>query len=134
MAWTLILVARARAGFTLMEMVVVVAIIAVAVTLSTPSLMRALDRHTASQVFSTLNGELARMRQDAVLDARHIRNDEVRQRLDSVSPHDWSVRVSETVAYSPSGYCPGGDLEALDASERTTRVALASGNCFMDRE
>jgi len=62
--------AARRPGYSLLEVVTVVAIIAVAVTLSTPNMLRMMERQAAQGVVRSLDITLLRLRREALSSGR----------------------------------------------------------------
>lgn len=100
-----------RPGYTLIEVVIAVAIAASVIALSAPSLIRSIERaqerQTIAGVISTLND----LRAQSVLDSRDMDSETVTANLRVALPEGWILRVPDAFQLSRAGFCTGGDIQ-----------------------
>lgn len=125
---------RTRAGYSLLEVMVVVAILGVAATLSGPSIARMISAQQAQQVVRGLATEFGAIRSDAFIGSVAYDADALRQRLSDATPQGWLVDVEESVSLSANGYCTSGSIQLRDATLRQWLLEVSEGNCELISE
>lgn len=117
-------------GFTLLELLVVLALVALVTGLVTPAVLRGLDaareRGLVADVRTLLQGLPVRAFQSGSgleIDAAALR------RLVPDLPDDWRLEVDPPLRYGPTGVAAGGavHLAAPGRDATTWRVAAVSG-------
>jgi len=125
---------RLRPGYSLFEVIVVVAILAVASAVATPSLIRTLERQEAHATVRSAARILAELRVEAVASAAPVRAEAIRERLEAAMPPGWSVSLSGEPAFDATGICEGGRLVITSARGRRWGFSLEPGPCRPTRE
>ena len=125
---------RAVRGFTLVELVVVLALVALATGLAAPALVRGLDaareRGVRADVRVLLEGLPVRAYQAGSaleVDATAL------QRLAPELPQDWRLELDAPLRYAPSGVASGGAVRLLIPGRDPTvwQIAATSGQVEM---
>ena len=120
---------RTQAGYSLLEVIVVVAILGVAATLSGPSVSRMITGQQARQVVRGLVTEFGAIRADAFIQTRSYNSADIQTRLSEHAPLEWRVEVDESLSLAPSGYCTPGLLTIEAPSGRVWRLEVSQGDC-----
>lgn len=125
---------RAVRGFTLVELVVVLALVALVTGLAAPALVRGLDaareRGVRADVRVLLEGLPVRAYQAGSaleIDATAL------QRLAPELPQGWRLELDAPLRYAPSGVASGGAVRLLIPGRDTTvwRIAAVSGHVYL---
>jgi len=114
-------------GFTLLEMLVVLALIGVMAGLALPNFSRFLESFTNSSRWSGIEREIADLPYQVFSSGVALRLDSggAAQRIPAI-PSDWRVEVAAPILYRESGWCEGGQLAIVSAAgERRDYVLLA---------
>jgi prepilin-type N-terminal cleavage/methylation domain-containing protein len=109
-----------RPGYSLLEVLIAVAIIALATGLAIPGLLNGLEAREASSHFRMVEARLRALRVEAALDARAIRLEG--DTMLAVLPQPgsgWRLSAEGVLAISPAGRC---EWEAQDALRLTLRA------------
>ncbi|MEP3071945.1 prepilin-type N-terminal cleavage/methylation domain-containing protein [Maricaulis sp.] len=122
-----------RAGYTMLEVVVVVAIVAVALTVSTPALIRMIEQQRVQSVLRGIDIGLTDLRAASQIDARVIDAGEAEAALAADLPVGWYILVDEAVTFSPAGVCNGGRLQVTTPRGREYVFSLARRTCSLDQ-
>lgn len=120
---------RIRAGYSLLEVIVVVAILGVAATLSGPSLSRMIAAQQTKQVVRGLTTELGALRAEAFMRNTPLTSQTLQSRLGQTLPEEWSVLVDDSVEMSANGYCTPGRIELHNAAGRMWGFDVGEGTC-----
>lgn len=120
-----------EAGYSLLEVVVVVAIVAVSMTLSSPSLIRMIERTEARNVLKSIDVTMTDMRVESYSRAQSLTSEAIRQRLQAEMPEDWNVVVGEELSMSARGFCSGGSLVVTSPDAREFAYQLNAGRCLL---
>jgi len=123
---------KGRAGYTLLEVVVVVAILATALSLATPSFIRMIEQQRVQSVIHSVNIGLTDLRLSSQTEARAIRAAEAEAYLARDLPLGWYVSVGETVEFSAAGACQGGGLRLTTPDDREYAFDLAHRTCLIE--
>lgn len=121
-----------RAGYTMLEVVVVVAIMATALSLATPAFIRMIEQQRVQTVLRGVNLGLTEIRATSQLESRPIDAVEIETRLAQDLPVQWYVSVDETVGFSAAGTCGGGSLLVTTPARREYSFSLADRTCTID--
>ena len=124
---------RARAGYSLMEVLIVVAILGVAATLSAPSISRMIAGQQARQVVRSLVTEFGAIRADAFIQSQSYDADAISSRLSEHAPDGWRVIVDQGLRLAASGYCTPGRISIEGPDGRNWDLQVAQGDCAIDR-
>ncbi|WP_430430715.1 pilus assembly FimT family protein [Oceanicaulis sp.] len=120
-----------RAGYSLLEVIVVVAILGIAATLSGPSIGRMITSQQAQQVVRGVTTEMGALRAEAFLSSASLSAQDVQTRLDAHIPPDWRIEVDEALRVASSGYCTGGVVRLVAPSGRLWTFEVSDGDCAM---
>jgi len=123
-----------RPGYSLLEVIVVVAILAVAGAVATPSLVRTLERQKAHAAVRAADRVMAELRVESFTDASPIPTDAVATRLGEAMPEGWSVNLLGEPAFNAAGWCEGGRLVVTSDRGRRWGFALEPGPCRPTRQ
>ena len=96
-----------RSGYTLIEVVIAVAIAASVIAMSAPSMIRAVERSQERQVLASVISRLDDMRAQSVLDSRDMHSVAVAADLQTHLPDGWELHVPEDFVLSRKGFCSG---------------------------
>ncbi len=115
------------AGFTLLEMIVVLAILGLSAALVGPSMLRGIDTWRRQAAMDVLLDQLRALPGDARASGKPIVVSDTT--LASTAPPlrvdgDWRLRVPEPWVVGANGVCRGGEVVVANSfGERTVRVA-----------
>ncbi len=119
-------------GFTLLEMLVVMALIAAVAGLALPNFMHMYDSYAASLKWSELTAEVDGLPFRAYSQGREIQlNDTSAREVLKSLPPAWKVRVTGTIRYRSNGWCEGGTLSIADDAGANRDLVLAPPDCGM---
>ena len=121
---------RSRAGYSLLEVIVVIAMLGVAATLSGPSISRMIAGQEAQQVVRGLVTEFGAIRADAFLSSTIYDAAAIQARLSEHAPPQWRVEVGEAITLSQSGYCSPGLVHISSPEGRIWTFSIAEGDCM----
>lgn len=122
---------RVRAGYSLFEVLVVVAIMGIAATISGPSISRMITAQQAKQVVRGVVTEFGAIRAEAFMDSSPFDAEDISDRLTSTAPEGWRVTVDDSVTLTASGYCRPGQLHIDSPSGRRWALAISEGDCLI---
>lgn len=125
--------ARSRAGYSLLEVLVVVAIMGVAATLSGPSVTRMIESQQARQTVRAVVTGFGALRADAYIQSRPYAAETLSAQLTGAAPEAWQVRVADSVTLAASGYCTPGLIEIVAPDGRSWLLRVAQGDCTLSR-
>ena len=114
-------------GFTLLEMIVVLAILGLATALVAPSMIRGIDSWRRQAAMDVLLDDVRALPGDARASGKPLAISDAT--LASASPPlridgDWTLKVPAAWSVGANGVCQGGDITVANAhGERTVRVA-----------
>ena len=121
---------RAQAGFSLLEVVIAIAILALAVALSIPSMAALLERHQARQAFAAVNVWLTDQRTRARTSGALMtwtEGDSPAHAADM--PQGWSASFLGPARIYPSGACAPMRIQILSPRQRVWERAVAPDRC-----
>lgn len=121
-------------GFTLLEMLVVLALIGVMAGLALPNFSRFFESFTNSGRWSAIEREIADLPYQVFSAGVALRFDpnSATQRLPAI-PSDWRVEVSAPILYRESGWCEGGRLAIVSAAGERRDYLLVAPACSPSR-
>ena len=125
-----------KAGFSLLEMLIVLAIIGLSLILVMPQGEVMMDRVTAHAVFFDFQRQMADLRREAywaqtplvLYDTAAAARADPRGRLAPLRS-GWSYRLSGPLAISAGGACSAQDAMILKAGREVMRLRLDGGGC-----
>lgn len=100
-----------RPGYTLIEVVVAVAIAATVVAISAPSFIRSIERAQERNSVGEFILALQEARARAVLDTREFDAGSLADLLQDDLPQGWQLRIPEEFSLSRGGFCSGGVIQ-----------------------
>jgi prepilin-type N-terminal cleavage/methylation domain-containing protein len=118
-----------RAGYSLLEVIVVVAILAIAATVSGPSIGRMITSQQAQNVVRGVATEMGALRAEAFLSSTRFNAQEAQGRLSQSAPSDWLIEVEDSVSIGPGGYCTPGAVVLISPSGRRWALSVSEGTC-----
>ncbi len=141
---------RARDGVSLLELLVVLAIMGLALALLMPSGSRLLDQTTAHAVFFELQRELSAIRRDASRAGRAVTLEGTRPPLhheakplyderataprESIAlPSPWTYSLEPDLVVSEGGACSPADLRLYRDDEEVMRLRVTDAACGLTR-
>jgi prepilin-type N-terminal cleavage/methylation domain-containing protein len=127
---------RARAGYSVLEVLVVLAIMALAVALVMPRGALMIDRMTAHAVFFDFQRGVLDLRREAyaaqapivLYDTAEAAGRDPRGRVLPLRAQ-WTYRLAQPVRISEGGACRDGAVEILKAGRPIMRLAPDLGDC-----
>lgn len=129
--------ARGDAGFTLLEMLVVLAIVGLLAALAFPALATAYDRARIAFARDSIERELDLLPLRAVGEARRLVLDYPNGQLPEETtpetvtltlPEGWRARTEAPIVFTETGVCLGGDI-ALAVGRETVTYRLQPPRC-----
>lgn len=127
---------RSRAGYSVLEMLVVLAIMALAAALVMPKATLMIDRMTAHAVFFDFQRRVLDLRRQAYAeqtpmvlydDAATAGRDPLGRFLTLRA--QWTYRLQRPVRISEGGACQADEIEILKAGRRVMRLTPGEGQC-----
>lgn len=118
-----------RPGYSLLELVVVVAIIGVAAGVAAPSLIRTIERNETHAAVRAVDRVIAEARVDAFTTAVPVSPAELSRRIGQALPQGWSHELGGAPRFDESGWCPGGRLVVTTPRQRRWGFELPEGGC-----
>ena len=124
---------RTHAGFTLLEMLVVMAIIALAAATVVPALSRVVAAVRHSGEAQDIVDQLGQLAFRAYSTGKPIvLSDEAQKSAKSAiveMPSGWSLTIARTIHFNAMGLCDGGDVSILAPDGDVTSLHLAAPDC-----
>ena len=119
-----------RAGFTLLEMLVVLALIGVMAGLALPNFTRFLESFTNNSKWNAIEREFADLPYQVFVSGVAFRLDPATAstRITAIPP-DWRLEMSAPVLYRENGWCEGGRLAIVSAAGERRDYQLVSPTC-----
>lgn len=131
---------RRNDGYTLLEMLIVLAIMALAIAVVMPRGAAMLDQMTAHAVFFDFQRQISDLRRQAYASqtAVGVRGDDDR---DPAHAHDrlialrsgWSYRLDQPIAIDEGGRCSGTGVDVLKSGRPVMRLLLSDRACHFTR-
>lgn len=119
-------------GFTLLEMVVVLAILGLVTALTAPAMLRGIDSWQRKAQFDALVEQIRGLPARARLDGRALRIDKDLLASDATplkADPGWELVVVTPWTVRPNGLCDSGALDIGSAGGRTSRVRVEAPFC-----
>lgn len=123
-----------RAGYSLLEVLLAVSLIALAGTIAVPSLINSLERREARTALSALEAGMTGLRYRAVLSATplEIAPEEISAAFPGL-PEGWRVTADSPLKLSAGGLCDGNTLLTLTSPDRRLwRRRPAAHDCTLE--
>jgi len=132
--------ARRKRGYTLLEMLIVLAVMALAIAIVVPRGEAMLDQMTAHAVFFDFQRQVSDLRRGAYASqtAVAIRGSDdadpslARARAIPLRA-GWTYRLTQPIAISEGGACAGGNVEILKYGRPVMHLAMADRACHFVR-
>lgn len=131
---------RGKRGYTLLEMLVVLAIMALAVALVLPRGEAMLDQMTAHAVFFDFQRQASDLRREAYASQTGVTlrgsddADPTLARAHAIPLRaGWTYRLTQPIAISDGGACAGGAVELLKYGRPVMHLAMADRACHFVR-
>lgn len=121
--------ASVRVGYSLLEVLIVVALLGLAVSISGPSLGRMVERQQAQQTLRAGAAALSELRIDAFVSGTDRSSAAVKTHLDAALSPGWTSDVPGELAFRRSGYCHGGEIRIFEPDGRAWRMSVTDGDC-----
>jgi prepilin-type N-terminal cleavage/methylation domain-containing protein len=117
-------------GFTLLEMLVVLALIGVMAGLALPNFSRFLESFTLKNQWAAVERELADLPYQIFISGTAFQLDSrtASTRLTTL-PEGWRVETTQPITYRFSGWCEGGRLAVISATGTRRDYQLAAPTC-----
>jgi prepilin-type N-terminal cleavage/methylation domain-containing protein len=132
--------ARLKAGFSLMEMLIVLAIMAVAIALVMPRGQAMLDGMTAHAVFFDFQRQMLDLRREAYATQTPTKvkssdDTDPADAADRVIPlrSQWSYRLERPITVSAGGVCTAGAIEVLKSGRPVMQLTMGDAACHFIR-
>jgi general secretion pathway protein G len=130
MALTYPLTPSSSRGFTLMELLVVLALIAAVAGLAMPNFSRLLDSFSSNTAWRAVESELGDLSYRAFSSGRALRLDAASARAHLTTlPPDWKFASVKPLIYRQSGWCEGGQLTITAADGQSRAYTLSAPKC-----
>ena len=132
--------ARRKRGYTLLEMLIVLAVMALAIAIVVPRGEAMLDQMTAHAVFFDFQRQVSDLRRGAYASQTAV----TVVGSDSAGPAvanaravplraGWTYRLTQPIAISEGGACAGGGVEMLKYGHPVMHLAMADRACHFVR-
>lgn len=122
--------ARKQAGYSLLEVLIAIAILALAISMSIPSMAALLERHQARQAFAAVNVWLTDQRTLARTSGAMMTWAEGASPARAVDlPQGWSAQFLGPARIYPSGACAPMRIQILSPRQRVWERVVAPDQC-----
>jgi len=133
--------ARLKAGFSLMEMLIVLAIMAIAIALVMPRGQAMLDGMTAHAVFFDFQRQMLDLRREAYATqtptvVRSSDDADPADAADRVIPlrSQWSYRLERPITVTAGGVCTPAAVEVLKSGRAVMHLTMGDNACHFIRQ
>lgn len=125
---------RTRAiGFTLLEMVVVLAIIATIAGVALPNFARMIESYEQKSTLGSVTSELGELSFKAYTQAKPmLLSPETARTLLPSLPTDWQVAIEAPVTIQANGFCSGGLATITARSGAAWQITLRAPLCTVE--
>ena len=131
---------RRQRGITLLEILVVLAIVSALVAVSAPALDRYLNAMTFRTKIDSIGRDVSRMRITALLERRMLFFPQTDERgeptylgLSEPLPEGWEIE-GQPIVFFDSGACAGGVLTVTAPNGRTAQLTFDPPHCRFETE
>jgi prepilin-type N-terminal cleavage/methylation domain-containing protein len=132
---------RAKAGYTLLEMLIVLGIMALAIAIILPRGEAALDQMTAHAVFFDFQRQLSDLRREAYASqtAALVRGSDDRDPNDAQGQAlplraGWTYRLDRPISITAGGACTAAAVEVLKSGHAVMHLTSADAACHFIRQ
>jgi len=117
-------------GFTLLELLVVLALIATVAGLALPNFNRMMDSYTTNTKWRGVETALGDLPFSAFSQGRAVRLDASNARLYLPTlPQDWQLEIATPILYRENGWCEGGSLLVTSSDGEKRQYRLQAPKC-----
>lgn len=121
---------RASDGFTLLEILVVLALIGLVMGIALPNLARMSDSYVDRQNWRQLEGELERLPAQAYGESRAILLDtRTAATVLRTLPEGWAASLERPIRVDATGWCSGGSIVVRPSRGEQRRYRLDAPSC-----
>lgn len=118
-----------RHGYSLIEVVVALAIAALSVSLATPSILRMIDGWQDRSVVRELIRDMGNLRAEAALARTGQAGTAIQAELSASLPSGWQLHVSDGFEIRPAGLCTAGQLQLVSPRGRVVALQNTQPSC-----
>jgi prepilin-type N-terminal cleavage/methylation domain-containing protein len=119
-----------RPGYSLLEVLVVLAILGVTAAIATPNIARMVERRAADSVVQTVSAAMIDLRVRAHVWAEPIGSEAIADHIRSDLPAGWNVEVPEGFAFNSLGYCSGGEIVLVQPNGARRPRQFSEAGCY----
>lgn len=112
-------------GYSLLEMMIALAVMALAATLVAPGLLASVDAAARRSLLIEIDGQLRAARASAVRESRSVSLEAAALSV----PVGWAIELDAPIVFRPDGACTGGRLRFVRPNGRGMERELAPPRC-----
>lgn len=117
-------------GFTLLELLVVLALIAAVAGLALPNFSRLLDSFASNTAWRAVEAELGDLSYRAFSSGRALKLDATSAHAHLATlPPDWQLTSAKPLVYRQNGWCEGGQITITAMDGQTRAYTLTAPKC-----
>lgn len=120
---------RSEGGYSLLEVLVVLAILGLSISVAYPSIDRSIERYRVNSILREIEAKVRQARASAYLQPAVITSDDLASDLRSQLADGWELSIDPELRFLTSGYCTGGLITIVTPARRERTVELISGRC-----
>lgn len=119
-----------KPGYSLLEVLIAIALIALATGLAAPALIGGMDRQKSRLALSAMEAGLTGLRYDAVLSAApvEISEDDIALHFEAL-PEGWRILTETPIRISAGGVCEEGALVLASPEDRRWHRRVTMPDC-----
>lgn len=125
--------AVSQGGYSLLEVMIAMAILALAITMSIPSMRALHERQQVREAFSGLNAWIIQERTQARLTGTQQAYPAELAVANAAIPEGWSIRLTEPWVIYPSGACSAGRVRVVSPRDRVFDRSIVPPECRAER-